>query len=64
MPAPIGPIPLYWAAWLEGRDAYRSGALLVQCPYGDDRAYSGEAWRDGWRETAARAGVPMPSDAA
>lgn len=64
MSPPIGPASLYWTAWREGREAYLAGAQLVACPYGEDRPYTGRAWRDGWRETAKRAGVPMPSDAA
>jgi hypothetical protein len=58
---PIGD-SLYWQCRHQGADAYRAGRLIHPSPYGDNREFSGRAWRDGWRAAAQAAGVKLPHE--
>jgi hypothetical protein len=63
MPArPIGPYSLYWACRIQGANAFRAGKLITDEPYGQQRQFSGRAWRDGWRAAAQAAGVKLPHE--
>jgi hypothetical protein len=61
---PLGSYSLYWQCRIQGANAFRARQPIVACPYGDNRKFSGRAWRDGWRAAAKAAGVKLPHEIA